>query len=176
MKYICALMIFSLSVLSFAIEDREYNKKYDPARNPFADFETAKKYFSSAADQSSVESNDAHLASSLNDLGLVLAAQGNTSEADATLKRALSLKQKVYGNNNVELVPVLNNLGKLNSQAGNLPQAEDYYSQALSISQDKYGPDHAQVAVCLNNLAAVYRQENKLDQAKDLMQKSLAIS
>jgi thiol:disulfide interchange protein len=31
------------SGFSFAIGDREYNKKYDPARNPFADFEMAKK-------------------------------------------------------------------------------------------------------------------------------------
>jgi len=43
MKYIYALMIFSLSTFSFAIEDREYNKKYDPTRNSFADFEMAKK-------------------------------------------------------------------------------------------------------------------------------------
>jgi thiol:disulfide interchange protein len=43
MKYICALIIFGLSAFSFAIEDREYNKKYDPARNAFADFEMAKR-------------------------------------------------------------------------------------------------------------------------------------
>lgn len=43
MKYIYALMIFCLSAFSFAIEDREYNKKYDPARNSFVDFEMAKK-------------------------------------------------------------------------------------------------------------------------------------
>jgi thiol:disulfide interchange protein len=43
MRYIFALAISLLPTLSFAIEDREYNKKYDPTRNAYTDFEMAKK-------------------------------------------------------------------------------------------------------------------------------------
>lgn len=43
MKYMYVLMMCLLPTLSFAIGDREYNKKYDPTRNSFADFELAKK-------------------------------------------------------------------------------------------------------------------------------------
>ena len=43
MKYIVLAFLFSVSSFAAAIGDKDYNKKYDPTRNSFNDFELAKK-------------------------------------------------------------------------------------------------------------------------------------
>jgi tetratricopeptide (TPR) repeat protein len=158
-------------------QDTGWQKLMDAGNTAYKqnDYQTAQKYFSSAVDKSTAEGNKAQLASSLNDLALVLAAQGNTDEAQSTLNKALSIKVATFGADNIALVPTLNNLGKLNCQLSNWEEAEKYYSQALSISEKTNGPNHASIAVCLNNLASVLRQEHKLDEAKNLLERALSI-
>ncbi len=43
MKYIVVCILAIITSLAFAIGDKEYNGKYDPARDSFADLEAAKK-------------------------------------------------------------------------------------------------------------------------------------
>ncbi|WP_039913304.1 thioredoxin family protein [Cellvibrio mixtus] len=43
MKYIVIYILTVITSLAFAIDDKDYNGKYDPARDSFADFEAAKK-------------------------------------------------------------------------------------------------------------------------------------
>ncbi len=166
----------SLNQISFS-QDAGWQKLMDAGNAAYKqrDFRAAQQYFSTAIDKSTAENNKAHLARSLNDLGLVLAAQGKTDESESTFKQALSVKVEVFGGDNIELVPSLNNLGKLRSQLSDWVEAEKYYSQALTITEKTDGPNHPLVAVCLNNLASVLRQEHKLDEAKALLERALTI-
>ena len=43
MKYVLLAILFLLPSFALAIENKDYNKKYDPTRNSFNDFEQAKK-------------------------------------------------------------------------------------------------------------------------------------
>ena len=78
----------------------EWQKYMDAAAEAFVapDYAEAGKHYESAVKEAEVfGTDDPRLAESLNGLGVVYRKQGRYAEAEPLLKRALSIREKVFG-------------------------------------------------------------------------------
>jgi CHAT domain-containing protein len=105
----------------------------------------------------------ADLATSLNNLGLLLQAQGVYSEARACDERALAMRQSLYPKDqyprgHADLAQSLHNWGFLLQEQGSYVEARRYYERALEMRQslypkDQYPQGHPDLAASLSNLS-----------------------
>jgi tetratricopeptide (TPR) repeat protein len=111
----------------------------------------------------------------LNNLGLVLAKEGNYAEAEPLYQRALAIAEKGLGPNHPAVATKLNNLALLYYSQGKYAEAEPLYKRALAIDEKALGPNHPDVATNLNNLALLFKSQGKYTEAEPLYQRALAI-
>lgn len=97
-------------------------------------------------------------------------------EAEALLRRAATIQEKVLGANDPDLATTLNNLGVLLAQRGSFEEAETHFRRVAAMRVDAFGPEHAEVAKALQNLAGVLAQTGRLDEAERFHQRGLAIT
>ena len=109
------------------------------------------------------------MATSLNNLGAVLRAQGDLEGARGYYERALAIREKALGADHPDVATSLNNLGALayaqgdlegargylERAQGDLEGARGYHERALAIWEKALGADHPDVATSLNNLGLV---------------------
>jgi tetratricopeptide (TPR) repeat protein/CHAT domain-containing protein len=115
------------------------------------------------------------VATSLNNLALLLRAQGQYAPAEALYKRSLAIKEKALGPNHPDTASILNNLAGLLSDQGQYAEAEPLYRRSLAIREKALGPNHPDVAISLNNLAGLLRDQGQYAVAEPLFRRSLAI-
>jgi tetratricopeptide (TPR) repeat protein len=125
--------------------------------------------------EKSLKPDDPALATSLNNLALLYAAQGKYGEAEPLHKRALATLEKALGPEHPQVATNLSNLASLYADQGKHQEAEPLYERALAIDEKALGPEHPHVAICLNNLAELYREQGKYKEAEPLYQRALAI-
>ncbi len=118
---------------------------------------------------------DARLATSLNELGLVYSAQDKYAEAEPLFRRALAIREKALGPDHADVARTLNNLAALHRLQNQPAEAEPLIRRALGILEKALGPEHPEVAGTLNNLAGRYRDRGKFAEAEPLFKRSLAI-
>jgi serine/threonine protein kinase/Tfp pilus assembly protein PilF len=85
------------------------------------------------------------VAQTLNDLGVILAAQSTNSDprlkdAESLLRQALAMRQKLLGNQHPDTLDSLNSLAAVLQQSGNLTAAEPLARQCLDL-YEKVLPD-----------------------------------
>jgi tetratricopeptide (TPR) repeat protein len=114
-------------------------------------------------------------ATSLNNLGLLLQAQGDYAAARPYFEQALAIRKKALGEDHPEVATSLNNLAGLYQKMGQYEKAEPLYRRSLKIREDRLGKDHPAVANSLNNLAGLYLDLGQYAQAEPLYQRSLNI-
>jgi len=95
-------------------------------------------------------------ASSLNNLGLLLRAQGDLAGARLYYERALAIREKVLGPDHPDIAGSLNNLGALLRSQGDLADARPYFERALAIYQQR--GDHYQEGVSFFQLGRLAMQ------------------
>jgi serine/threonine protein kinase len=115
------------------------------------------------------------VATSLNDLALVLRDQGKLVEAESLQREALGLRRKLYGHKHADVAISLNNLALVLRSEGKLAEAEQLQREALAMQKKLFGNEHLAVATSLNNLAWVLHDEGKLADAESFFRESLAI-
>ncbi|OON65487.1 tetratricopeptide repeat protein [Hymenobacter sp. CRA2] len=115
------------------------------------------------------------VATSLNNLGLLLRDTNRLAEAEPLLRRALAIAEASYGPDHPAVAIRLNNLGLLCRDTNRLAEAEPLMRRALAIDEASYGPDHPAVATSLNNLAMLLQETNRLAEAEQLIRRALAI-
>jgi len=105
--------------------------------------------------------------------GAYLREQGQYSEAELLLTRALSIREQHLGTKHLDTATSLSNLAGLYSYQGKYKQAELLVTRALSIREERLGVGHPETAKNLGNLAVLYIQQGKYEQAEPLFQQAL---
>ena len=116
------------------------------------------------------------MATSLNNLATLYAAQGKYRQAKSSYQRALAIWQSVKGPRTPHEIRILTNLAGLYIGEGKLEQAEALYKQALTMAEQALQPEDEEIAHTLNGLAVLYSSQGKFERALSLYQRALAIN
>ncbi|MFC1634485.1 tetratricopeptide repeat protein [Planctomycetota bacterium] len=120
------------------------------------------------------DNNQAEGATVMVNLGLVLVKLGQYKEAEALLKTALTIDERVFGKEHTEVAGDLNALACLYDATGRPDQAFAGYQRARQILQTAH-PESIELAKTLHNLGRLYASRHDHDQARRLYQDSLRI-
>ncbi|MDT8450687.1 MAG: tetratricopeptide repeat protein [Wenzhouxiangellaceae bacterium] len=115
------------------------------------------------------------LATSLNNLALVLATRGDAERGEALFREALEMKQAMLPEANNEIAVGMNNLAILLRRTGKLDEARDMYKQAIAIQEQVLGPTHTEVARTMRNLAVLLHTMDRTEEAIGLARRALEI-
>ena len=116
-----------------------------------------------------------NIATSLNNLALMLTAQGRSEEAVALLLRALSIQEKALGADHPDVASTLNNLADALSWLGKVDEAQAGLERSLAIRVKQFGPDSLALAGTLDNLASLHSARKRYAEAEPLIRRALAI-
>jgi serine/threonine protein kinase/tetratricopeptide (TPR) repeat protein len=115
------------------------------------------------------------VATSLNDLSMVLEHEGKLGEAEPMQREALAMRKKLLGKEHLEVANSLSNLGLVLRSEGKLPEAEAMEREALAMDKRLLGNEHPDVATVLHNLACVLLDQDKLAEAEAKEREALAV-
>jgi tetratricopeptide (TPR) repeat protein len=119
--------------------------------------------------------NDLGAAAVLNDLALLLQAQGDLDGARPLHERALAVRETALGPDHPAIAESLSNLAFLLHDQRDLAEARPLYERALAIHEKAFGGEHPSTATSLNNLALLLQAQGDLDGAQPLNERALAI-
>ncbi len=109
-----------------------------------------------------------------NALGVAQASK-QMPEAEAALRRALSLREQHFGAEHPEVAQSLVNLAMFYRLRGNYQAAEPLYRRALEVIEKVRGPEHPELATVLNNVALFYKTRGDYAAAEPLYRRALEI-
>ncbi|GHJ49018.1 hypothetical protein Cs7R123_63600 [Catellatospora sp. TT07R-123] len=108
--------------------------------------------------------------------GAFLQTQGQYSDAEPLLRRALSLTEATHGPDHPRVAIRLNNLAKAMRDLKRPGEAVPLAHRALAINEAIHGPDHPSVAIRLNSVAMALQDLGQSDEAEPLLRRALAIN
>jgi tetratricopeptide (TPR) repeat protein len=108
------------------------------------------------------------VATSLNNLSQLLYDTSRFVEAEALLRRALSIDESSLGPDHPDVALRLNNLARLLMTTNRLAEAEPMIRRALSSDEKTLGPEHPKVADRLNTLGSLLQAAGRLAEAEPL--------
>ncbi len=120
-------------------------------------------------------SENADVATSLNDLSSVYRQEGRLTEAEPMAREALRIRQKLFGKEHLEVADSRRNLSIILGDEGKWGESEAMAREVLAIRRKLLGPEHAWVAYSLDDVAWAARAEGKVDEAEALERESLAM-
>ncbi|MEM6295993.1 MAG: serine/threonine-protein kinase [Myxococcota bacterium] len=109
--------------------------------------------------------NGDRLASTLMDIGSVLAFVGKATDSIGMLERAVELRTATYGEDHPLTANALRELGKSLSVVERFDEAKVVLERALKIQETARGRTNRQVAIVLDDLGRILRAQNDLDAA-----------
>jgi serine/threonine-protein kinase len=115
------------------------------------------------------------VASSLQNLALVLLQMDRGQEAEPLLREALAIRNRHGATATPEYAAGINDLAALLEGRGEHAAAEDLYEEALALKRRLLGAEHEDVARGLNNLAQVRHAQGHLAEAEPLYWQALAM-
>jgi CHAT domain-containing protein len=122
-----------------------------------------------------IDADPALLASSLNNLAIVLEKFGDLERARQHYERALQLTIDVLGTENLSVSNYMQNLGWLHYEKHDYARARDYYSKAFEITAACVGTEHTAIADLLRDQGTLYVQLGQADSARAAYDRCLAI-
>src|SRR5215217_7749834 len=118
---------------------------------------------------------DLRVADAANDLAVVYATSGKTTEAELLFHRALIIGEKGLGVDHPGVGATMQNLGILYATQQKYQEAEPLLKRALAINLKRFGINHTRTALTLKTLSSFYALQGHLNEAEKLIQRSLAI-
>ena len=115
------------------------------------------------------------VAGALGNLALVYINQGRYPEAEAAMKRTLTLYQRNVGKDSVAAALALHNLALLYAKQNRLTEAAPLLQQALTIREKKLGREHPLVADTLEVLARLRSAQGRLAESEAFGNRAQAI-
>jgi tetratricopeptide (TPR) repeat protein len=97
------------------------------------------------------------------------------AEAEALLRRAVEIAEKVHGEKGRDTADYLDALACLYRELDRCPEAERLHRRALRIVEEAEGQEHPDTAAKLHNLALCYMELQDYPQAADAFLRALAI-
>jgi tetratricopeptide (TPR) repeat protein len=122
-----------------------------------------------------LDAEHSQIASSLNNLAMVLSATGRVVEADRLYSESLAMDRKLRSGDHPNIASTMSNLGIARANRGRYAEAEELQREALAMWKRLVGTEHSAVARTMNNLAFVLRPQGKLDEAEALYRQSIEI-
>ena len=110
---------------------------------------------------------------SLNNLGVVLHAQGKLAEAAPLLRSALDKKEALEGGDNAATLTVMTNLALLLEAMGNVEEADVLLHRALHIYEKTLGYAHPSTLSFASNLAELLTEHGEAGRARPLFNRAL---
>jgi tetratricopeptide (TPR) repeat protein len=110
---------------------------------------------------------------SLNNLGVVLHAQGKLSEAVPLLRSALEKKQATKGNDGTATLTVMTNLALLLEATGETAEAHVLLLRALRVYDETLGATHPSTLSFAHNLAELLQSHGESERAQPLFNRAL---
>ena len=83
-----------------------------------------------------------HTLVSINNLGLLLKAQGKYDEAEPLFREALQARRETLGDRHPDTLISINNLGMLLKEQGKYDEAEPLFREALKVWRETLGDRH----------------------------------
>ena len=111
----------------------------------------------------------------LNEMCVVIDAQGRALEALPVCRRALAVREAAWGLDHPRVATTLNNLSIALKNAGELDEAAAVGERVLEMRRRLLGPEHPRIATALNNLGLTYKKMGDLDRAEALYRESLEL-
>jgi tetratricopeptide (TPR) repeat protein len=111
----------------------------------------------------------------LNNLAIVLRAQGKFAEAEENHRAALALWEASLGPDHPTIAESRNNLATALSDQGKYQEAETEHRAALALWQASLGPNHPKVAEARNNLATALADQDKDAEAETEIRAALTL-
>ncbi len=116
------------------------------------------------------------VASSLNNLALLLDAKGDYAGAEPLYREALAMRRKLLGAEHPKVAASLNNLAALLHESGDYAGAEPLCREALAMHRKLLGAEHPDVATSLNNLALLLDAKGDYAGAEPLLREAVEIA
>ncbi len=118
---------------------------------------------------------DAKVAESLHQLGVLRTLEGDYRQAQSLLEEALALRRTLRGKGHAETAETLTELGYALQENGDYAQAQPLLEQALEQRRALFGDQHPRVAETVNHLAVVLYEQRQLTAAEALYREALEI-
>ncbi len=119
---------------------------------------------------------NAQVAESANDLGVLLRGTGDMAAAEPLLVEALAMRQKVLGPEHAAVAETLVELGRVYSDQGSDQRAEPLFRDALAIRRKALGDQGHETATSMNELALLLWRRGELPEAEELFRQCLEIN
>lgn len=110
------------------------------------------------------------IATSLLNLGTVLAAEGRYDDGAALLQDCLRMRRQLLGDEHPHVALALSNLGNIYRGAGRLDEAEAAHREALAIRRATLGEAHPDYANSLNAIGVVLYFNAQYREAADIFE------
>ena len=175
LAFLAALAVIGISA---SAEEQDWKTNNDAGKKAFdaghyAEAEKLQLAALKVAEESGVE--DAHLATSLNELAVLYEALGKYDLAEPLYQRSLAIRVKTVGPNHPGVAQSLNNLALLYTAQGKYDLAEPLYQQSLATWEKALGPDHPDVALSLENYALMLKRAKLDAEAEPMLVRAKAI-
>ena len=105
--------------------------------------------------------DDPRLALSLNNLAVIYHEEGKYTMAEPLYKRALDIREKLYGAKHADIALNHHNLAVLYSARRMYPVAEKHYKLALAMKEELYGADSTELLNTLTYYAQLMKVQNR---------------
>jgi len=114
------------------------------------------------------------VASTLNNLAILLVEEGEPQEARLLHERALRIREKAFGPDHPAVAQSVQNLASAIRATGDYRQALTLYERALEIYRTALGPEHPRVAMTHYNVGCLLALQG--ESSKSLEQLRLAMA
>lgn len=101
------------------------------------------------------------VAETLNNIGLVMYAQGQVKESIPVFERALVIKKQAYGSQNPGVASALFTVGGLYHKAGEFEKAREKYLEARDIRFGLFGGRHKETKQCDEMMTVLEKDQLK---------------
>jgi serine/threonine-protein kinase len=108
-------------------------------------------------------------------IGVTYQNLGLYDEAEPHLRRALAIREELYGKDHPDVAESLRNLAVILRRKGEFSQAEPLYVDAIAIYRKLKAEATREYAKALNDYALFLDQQEKYDEAEELLRSSLEL-
>ena len=110
---------------------------------------------------------------SINNMGMLLQAQGKLAEAEPFCREALEISRRVLGEEHPDTLSTTNNMGFLLAAQGRIAEAEPYLREALEKIRRVLGEEHPNTLSSIGNMGCLLEAQGKLAEAESLYREAL---
>ncbi len=111
---------------------------------------------------------------SANEMGLLLAAQGNYSESERLLRQVMMIRRRILGDRHDDSLTSSNNLGGLYWLQGKYAEAESYWRDVLEVRRQTLGNDHPDTLESIDNMGALLQALGKYSEAESYSREAVS--